>query len=57
MLDFKFKCVGGKYFFLEKLSYFRGSCFSLCFKGLQMYYQQLSIVCYQVSFYAYKYFE
>ena len=41
------------YPFLKKVCYFRGSRFSQCF----VYYQQLSIAHYQVSFYGNNYFE
>ena len=44
----KFKYLMQNYFFLEKLCYFRESCFSQCF----IFPQQLSIACRQVCFYA-----
>ena len=50
-IKFKHMYIGGKWLLSQKLHYFRRSRF------VTMYYQQLSIACYQVSFYANNYFE
>ena len=48
----KFKYLSGKLLLSQKLCYFRGSRFTHV-----LYYQQLSMACYQVIFYAKNYFE